>query len=417
MLSLKIALIVGAILVLPLFSIYFDLYQTNIFNQQQSNVNQPINPTPSQLHLLDTDDSDNDGLTNDIEKSLGTNPLLADSDSDGLEDLEEVNTYRTNPILADSDGDGLSDGLEVNGWSILVNGQQIQVTSDPKTIDTDADSLNDAAEFSTYYTNPRNHDTDSDGLPDNWETAFYFSPASSDDAFSDPDLDGLTNVEEYRLGTITDATSKLSFKKDLFIEIDYMLGCQPTETALSYLSSYYRNELGIRTHVVIDDCVSDSQLTAIGVTPGTLSSEECLLIEEKFHDSPTTHVYVFYGKRLWDSTLLGWANGVFGAFLSIDTIRQESILKMVGITDDIRVEKAVLLHELGHTLNIISRDSNGQEDYCGTMGCIMAGSVHLLDFKWVYQLSCFNSDYPRYCESHLALLDLTNKWSVDESWR
>ncbi len=36
-----------------------------------------------------------------------------DSDSDGLDNFEEVNTHFTDPSLADTDGDGISDGVEV----------------------------------------------------------------------------------------------------------------------------------------------------------------------------------------------------------------------------------------------------------------------------------------------------------------
>ncbi len=39
----------------------------------------------------------------------------ADTDSDGLNDWAEINTHGSNPLVADSDGDGVGDGDEV-GW-------------------------------------------------------------------------------------------------------------------------------------------------------------------------------------------------------------------------------------------------------------------------------------------------------------
>ncbi len=58
-------------------------------------------------------DSDQDGLTDDEEKQLGTNPNSVDSDDDGLFDREEVKVYQTDPLNSDTDGDGFSDGDEV----------------------------------------------------------------------------------------------------------------------------------------------------------------------------------------------------------------------------------------------------------------------------------------------------------------
>jgi hypothetical protein len=59
-----------------------------------------------------SDDPDADGLSNDQEAALGTDPLRADTDGDGVKDGDEVNVYHTNPLLADTDGDGFSDGDE-----------------------------------------------------------------------------------------------------------------------------------------------------------------------------------------------------------------------------------------------------------------------------------------------------------------
>jgi hypothetical protein len=76
-----------------------------------------ISPTGGIGNLLDDAsfgiDQDGDSLLDYEETALGTNPLLADTDEDGLKDGEEVITYGTNPLLADTDGDGAPDGVEV----------------------------------------------------------------------------------------------------------------------------------------------------------------------------------------------------------------------------------------------------------------------------------------------------------------
>jgi hypothetical protein len=65
-------------------------------------------------------DSDHDGLTNEFESMIGTNPTAADTDLDGLIDGVEVSAG-TDPRLMDTDLDGYTDGLELHlGMNPLV---------------------------------------------------------------------------------------------------------------------------------------------------------------------------------------------------------------------------------------------------------------------------------------------------------
>ncbi len=108
-------------------------------------------------YFFDERDHDRDGLTNEEEEALKTNPYHPDTDGDGLSDFEEVRRYHTNPLIADSDGDGLTDGQEVFTYF-----------TDPTRWDTDGDGLSDGEEVRYYGTNPLRADTDGDGLSD-WE--------------------------------------------------------------------------------------------------------------------------------------------------------------------------------------------------------------------------------------------------------
>ena len=69
-----------------------------------------------------TDDSDTDGLSNQFEYQLTSNPGAADSDGDGLNDGPEYFTHRTKILIADTDGDGLKDGPELFGGSDPLDG-------------------------------------------------------------------------------------------------------------------------------------------------------------------------------------------------------------------------------------------------------------------------------------------------------
>jgi hypothetical protein len=66
-------------------------------------------------------DADGDGLTNDAEYAAYSKPTVADTDSDGLSDGDEVNVHGTSPLITDTDGDDMPDAWEVtHGLAPLV---------------------------------------------------------------------------------------------------------------------------------------------------------------------------------------------------------------------------------------------------------------------------------------------------------
>lgn len=106
------------------------------------------------LELNVEQDQDNDGLSDVDETTIhGTDPALADTDSDGALDGDEVDAG-SNPLDSDTDDDGLSDGDELNVYN-----------TNPLLVDTDGDTLSDAAEI-TAGTDPLKSDSDDDGLTD-----------------------------------------------------------------------------------------------------------------------------------------------------------------------------------------------------------------------------------------------------------
>jgi len=126
------------------------------------------------------DDTDGDGLTDDLEivegcncNGTGTDGYVNDDDSDddGLQDGREFELFGTGADIAaalgndgelndddicclcdpDSDGDGYLDG------------EEDQTGTDPLDWDSDDDGLSDREERQVYFTDPNNDDSDGDG--------------------------------------------------------------------------------------------------------------------------------------------------------------------------------------------------------------------------------------------------------------
>lgn len=106
-------------------------------------------------------DTDGDGLNDVDEEVIGTNPTLPDTDGDGLDDFTEEKVYYSNPLSVDTDGDGLDDGWEVRYELDLWD-------ANDAFIDSDGDGLTNDREFALG-TNPTVSDTDGDGLSDSDE--------------------------------------------------------------------------------------------------------------------------------------------------------------------------------------------------------------------------------------------------------
>jgi len=156
---------------------------------------------------LDTDD---DGLSDFTEITLGTNPGKKDTDGDGLIDGKEVNTFLTNPLDRDTDGGGKYDKAEItagsdpldpadDGGSLadtdndgLANHVEENLGTDPDNWDTDGEGLSDGAEVNTFNTNPLDKNTDKDQINDRNEILYK----KTDPLNPDTDGDGLTDGQE-----------------------------------------------------------------------------------------------------------------------------------------------------------------------------------------------------------------------------
>lgn len=84
--------------------------ETEAANEEEAAAEEEATEEPTAEATADPNDPDGDGLSNNDEESLGTDPENADTDGDGLSDSQEEGY--TDPLNPDTDGDGTSDSDE-----------------------------------------------------------------------------------------------------------------------------------------------------------------------------------------------------------------------------------------------------------------------------------------------------------------
>ena len=155
-------------------------------------------------------DRDEDGLTDEFERLLGTRLNQSDSDHDQLSDAYETYTSHTDPLAADTDGDKVADAVEVArgsnaGEAPLPDEAVAAGFGGAGTVDRDDDDLSDLYE-ARIGSDPSKADSDGDGVLDGTEVAL-----GSDLSSIDSDRDGLADLFEARQGTLgQDAAGSLT---------------------------------------------------------------------------------------------------------------------------------------------------------------------------------------------------------------
>ena len=196
------------------------------------------NSTTTDVTIMVTDsildnDVDGDGVLNDTETTDGTDPndpcdfvvasqtvtptaawKALDCDTDGLSNEEEL-ALDTDPLDRDTDGDGVLDGTEVTDSTdpndlcdFVVASQTVSPSTAWKTADCDNDGLPNESEIDLG-TDPFDNDTDGDGVLDGTEVTDGTDATSLCDVIiasqtentgvwdaADCDGDGVINIDE-----------------------------------------------------------------------------------------------------------------------------------------------------------------------------------------------------------------------------
>ena len=152
---------------------------------------------------IDFPDSDGDGIADLLESILGTDPNKIDTDDDGLTDYQELNITGTDPTDYDSVEKRISDADADSDGDGVSNLEEIELGTDPQVLDSDDDGLTDGEEVNTYLTDPLLEDTDGDGLTDGFEVRYGLDPLS-------PYTNGIADAEHKIEQTISADSPVLS---------------------------------------------------------------------------------------------------------------------------------------------------------------------------------------------------------------
>jgi hypothetical protein len=196
----------------------------------------PTNPADALTDL------DGDGLSNSEEFAEGTNPGLSDSDADGISDSDELNVLGSDPLSADTDGDGMTDGFEQTyGFDPL--------DAADGDLDADADGLSNAGEaaFGTDPTDAASVAAYTDNYVQSFESgtlpAAWFVPNSADGGWAADNITATDGVWSLKSDSVV-ATQEAVVVLPLFVhESQLNFRYYLNDSAYSSFQLYVNGEL------------------------------------------------------------------------------------------------------------------------------------------------------------------------------
>ncbi len=184
-------------------------------------------------------DTDGDTLLDGYELLLGLNPYNADTDNDGLDDnIELMTNPYCDPLLVDTDSDGITDLDEDIDQDRLSNSIELEYNTFIMADDSDEDGLQDGFEVNHFNTSPTLYDTDSDGLSDGDEHALGTDPNNSDS-----DNDGIIDSEEIYQQIVTEQINEEEKTEVSFVSVQF--GASDNISRTTTIDSVYGTDMRV----------------------------------------------------------------------------------------------------------------------------------------------------------------------------
>lgn len=220
-------------------------------------------------------DTDGDDLP-DNEEQRGW--LVAITNGNGQVTVREVTS---DPTLVDTDGDGLSDSIERS------------LNLDPRSRDTDSDLLGDAHEYNGVFSSPSDQDSDNDGLMDGEEVNFHKTSPLLADTDGDQIMDGDEIILANRNARIADLAQPTIEIESIYLELDVRFDetlNKETTAGTENIVSTTLTQSNTKTHAKTNEENNKVSASATAATEFDISPFTAFIPKSKIQASATAGV-------------------------------------------------------------------------------------------------------------------------------
>lgn len=272
--------------------------------------------------------------------------------------------YGDDYLAEDLSGYGRLNGCD--DGSVYSNERDCEIFFDITQNDFDGDGIPYWIEVNVYNTDPEvnnsGEDTDNDFIPIEWEHKWGYYPFIWDDhKVLDPELDSLTNWEEY----LTSKWGSDPYRHDLFLEIDYMNNSHQNSIGEILKETQDILKIPFHKHNIVFHLDSGELMGGGEVIPFDIftdSEEMYWLYEEYFlHNNENfwRRSIFHYGLFVFDCKPRGY--GFSGEHVSFYGPGTNSFIVSSSLMDDINnrtfksisyVYASAIMHEVGHSFGM-----------------------------------------------------------------